>query len=421
MGEGFAVKPEHVAGYGVLVLDVRDQVDTIKEHIAEHGSAQNGYEGAVMELIKPAVDDYAEAASNRYSSYCHLLESCSQELTRAAWDYSGAEENEYKRFKDDGSSNPGRPQQLDGYEDFEDAESYPAETDPSTDLKAPKIKDPDIKSKVEEVGGILYGIDWVLRQVFDFSPVEAITDPIAGNWNALKASGEVLGESGDATEESLANLTGDSLKKLDEHWDGGAAQEFDIYIADLAAGVSSEGPLNRIIGSAYETFSDQIEKVAEFIVTKLKEKVDQIASKVATGWIPGVGWARVIEFIWECWDTFAAAKEMVENLLELAEALKELIEAAIDPFKKGQIEGVEQLGEAAKDIAVAADKFIEKYAEVTGAEKSGEQSAEDREKILKDLEEAHEFSKDFDDMHDSDFVRLPEDEYSVGEDAERDG
>jgi uncharacterized protein YukE len=161
--------------------------------------------------------------------------------------------------------------------------------------------------------------------------VAAITEPISGNWNSLKASGEALTKAGDALDESLANLT-KSLPQLDATWNGGAAQDFTSYVHRSVEAANQEPALNRIIGGVYDLVADQIEKVAKFIVERLKQVVDGILSRLATGWIPVVGQLRALDFIREAVQVFIKAKEMVDKAIELKDRAIELIEIAKDPI-----------------------------------------------------------------------------------------
>ncbi|MQA08459.1 MAG: hypothetical protein GEU98_07885 [Pseudonocardiaceae bacterium] len=352
MAEGFHAVPEQIAGYGVLVDTVSKQLSGIQQYVAENAKAGPGFDGLVMSLIKAPVDTYALETSKRILSHGNHLVDTGTELKRTAWDYSGADKSAYQIFADDGISNPNVPPQVTGYKDFPDPVSYPAGSDPAAALKPPEIAEADIQSKVDEVGGSLKVIDWAVSQVTGWSPVEAITEPISGNWNSLKASGEALKNAGTALEESLDNLT-KALPTLDPHWNGGAAQDFHGYITKLVNGAGQEGPLNRIVGGVYDLVADQIEKVAQFVVDKLKHVVDQILEKLATGWIPFIGWARLIDFIKECVGIFQQAREMVNTVQELVENAKQLIEIAQDPVGAAQ----EAIEEKLQPIEEQVDRY----------------------------------------------------------------
>ncbi|TCP57452.1 hypothetical protein EV191_1011407 [Tamaricihabitans halophyticus] len=352
MGENFHAEPEHIAGYGVLVGDVSGQLSTIQTYVGEHASAKSGFDGLIMSALKPLVDTYASETAKRILGHGNNLHDTSEELTRAAWDYSGADKSNYQIFADDGMSNPNVPPRVEGYKDFPGPAPYPPASDPAADLKPPDIAEADIKSMVDEVGGSLKAIDWVVSTVTGWSPVEAITEPISGNWNALTGAGDALKSAGTALEESLDNLT-KALSGLDSHWNGGAAQEFNTYITTMVNGAGQEGPLNRLVGGVYGLVAQQIEKAAQYVVSTLKSVVDQIGQRVATSWIPGYGQYKLIQFIKNVVDIFIEAKALVDEVNAMVDQVKGLLEMAQDPV--GAIQG--KIEEKIKPIEEKIDQY----------------------------------------------------------------
>lgn len=357
MAEGFTVHPPAVAGYGILCRAVYDQLGTEHNFISEHGRAKEGFDG-LMSMLRGPVDAYAATATDRLIGHATNLLNTSEELKRAAWMYTGAEESTYTSFTEIEPERPGRPRerQVNGYKDFPNPEPFGVGSDPAKDLSAPDIAAADIKGMVDEVGGSLKVIDWVVSLVTGWSPVTAITEPVSGNWNSLRASGEALTKAGDALDASLSNLT-KGLPQLDATWNGGAAQDFTSYVTRLAEAADQEAPLNRIVGGVYKLLADQIEKVAKFIVERLKHVVDQILSRLATSWIPIVGQLRAIDFVREAIDVFLRAKEMVDKALEMKDRAIELIEIAKDPV--GHVNS--RIEEKLKPIEEKVEEKVEQY------------------------------------------------------------
>lgn len=327
MSEGFDVRESAVAGYGVLCEEIHHQLVTEFSFIGAHAGAQEGFRG-VLAVLKGPVDAYAAAACSRLSRHASVLDHTSTELKRTAWAYTGADESAYKRFGGD----PGQP--TTSYQDFPNPDHYRV-TDPTGALTPPDISAPDIAAKVDEVGGALNVIDDVVSFVTGWSPVAAIVEPISGNWNALDAAGGALVDAGNALDESLANLTG-GLKQLDSKWDGGASQAFDSYMAKLVEGTDQEAPLNRIVGQVYQVAAAQVEKVADFVVSKLKWAVDLIGERLKTAWIPFYGQYKAIRAVEECIDVFNEAKAMVETLEKVINRVLSIIEFAKDPIGRTQ-------------------------------------------------------------------------------------
>ncbi|TDP97127.1 hypothetical protein [Labedaea rhizosphaerae] len=332
MGESFSVKPEYVAGYGKLVKTVGiDQVAKIGGFGRDHARSDGGFTG-LMELIKDPVDTYADKLGDRFYSRGLNAAYTGDELNRAAWAYTGADKYSYTEFNDVNGA-------LTGYRDFEHPAAFPAGTDPTAGLHAPAQQDADIRALLDDVGGTINAVDDVINFVTGWSPVSEIVEPLSGKWTALTQKGEVLALCGDAAETASDNLTS-ALPRLDEHWDGGAAQEFTAYLGHLTDAISYEGPLNRTVGEIYKSVATEIEKVAKFMVEVLGKAVDKIKDAVASAWIPLWGEYKAYKTVREVIDIIQKAKKLVDELRTAIEEVKTVVEFAKDPkgFAEGKLE-----------------------------------------------------------------------------------
>lgn len=380
MGEGFKADPDHVAGYGVLVDKVADQVAELSTFV-RHAEAGEGFTG-LMEMIKKPVDAYATAARDRMDERFDRLSGTSTELTRAAWMYSGAEEDAYTEL----SMNASGPEEV--IKDYSDPASYDVAKDATGKLELPKDEDADILGLLDDVGGSINFIDDAVSTLTGWSPVSQLVEPMSGNWTSLSNAGEVLRRAGDASEDVANNLT-EPLSKLDPHWNGGAANEFNDYTTDLAKAIAIEGPLNRIVGDVYEVVAKEIEKCAEWMVTTLKKAVDKVTQAVGTSWIPGIGWVKVGEAVYTAIEVFQQAKQMVNDLKDVVEQVQTVADFAREPG-----------GTTAKDLE-QVKKLEDEIEKVQKGAEVGDDLAE-----LSDT---------------SPWEDEPDDDYSVGDDPERDG
>lgn len=351
MSEGFDVSSPAVAGYGVLCEKVREQLRTEVVFIAAHGGATSGFTG-VLGLLKEPVDAYADAASRRLNKGAFSLEETALELKRAAWAYSGADKESYERFD---HAYPTSVEPKPTYKDFPDAEHFGV-VDPTGALTPPDIAEPDIRAKVDEVGGALNAIDDAVDFVTGWSPVTAITEPISGNWNALDAAGQALISAGDALDSSLANLT-DGLGRLDAQWDGGAAQSFTGYLGRLVEGTDQEAAVNRLVGQVYRAVATRIEQVADFVVSKLKQAIDLIGERLATALIPFYGWYKLIEAVRTVKHIFDEAKALVDSIDKLVGRVQSIIEFAKDPVGQTEKAGQQWLEDKLAPIRHRVDEY----------------------------------------------------------------
>lgn len=377
MTEGFDVDPDYVAAFGDAAGNMSEMLYALGVYAQENACARGGFDG-LMSTIKPAVDEYAVDAGSRIKKHTYDLYDTALNLRKAAWMYSGADKDSYLRIRSESEATD--PRRGPGFGPNSGATpmgpygatypayystpiSYPVGMGLVVSLDAPDIEPADLQAKVKEVGGVLYGIDWLSEQAFGFSPVEAITTPISGNWNSLKASGKALENTGDTLEKALNNLS-EPLSDLNSHWDGGAAQSFFDYMHRFIEGVGQGAPLDRLVGAAYDLLAAQFEKVAHFIVSTLGTVADKLAKKALTFWIPVYGQAKAIQFLSQAWDIFWSAKDTVDRLQAAVDNAHRIIEMAKNPDsalqKSTQLQGrlgqmADSIGKVKTGVNVAAD------------------------------------------------------------------
>jgi uncharacterized protein YukE len=333
MAEGFKANPDHIAGYGVMMQDAGMDLSSVAGHANYQARSDEGFTG-LMSLIKEPVDAYAYATYNRIYPKHLLLTRSADSLNQAAWMYSGAEESAYTKYTKSLSG-----ETYTEYKDFPNPVSYPPAEDPVAGLNAPERESADIRGILDEVGGLINGIDDAVAFITGWSPVSALVEPMSGNWTRLERAGEVLKQVGDGAEKVAKNLT-TGLSTLDPNWNGGAAQSFTDYVNNLSKAIDMEGPLNRIVAGVYKLVAQQIEKVATWMVNVLKRAVDKIVEAAASAWIPGFGWVKVIDAVKTAIDVFNEAMTMIEELQQVVDNVKMVIDLAKDPvgFAQGKIE-----------------------------------------------------------------------------------
>jgi hypothetical protein len=355
MSEGFEVKEPYVAGYGVLTLHVAEQFTAISRYVQDNASARDGFDG-LMSTVREPVNGYASKTASRLTSIGSLLYNTSEELTRTAWVYTGTERANYEVFSDTSHEKPNQKPQVVGYKDFPNPVAFPIPALVRDDLKPVDIAPADIKKHVDEVGGALQGINDAVAALTGWYPVDAIVEPMSGNWNALKGAGEALTNAGNAVDEALSNLTG-SLGQLDANWNGAAAQSFMDYIGKLVAGAGEEAPLNRIVGGVYNVLAKEIEHVAGWIVQKLKQAVDTVAQAAATSWVPFYGWAKVADAVHDAIKIIDEAKNIIHDIENVMNTVRSILDIAQDPVGALQDAGQAKLEQKLAPIKEKIDQY----------------------------------------------------------------
>lgn len=310
-----------------------------------------------------------------------LLRFIELQVPTAAWVYSGADESAYQTFD---HLTPGV---VTGYKDFPSPIPYSAGDEPK--LEAPPHEEADIRGLLDEVGGLINGVDDAIAFLTGWSPVSALVEPMSGNWTELSRAGAVLTQAGDGAEVVAGNLSS-KLSTLDANWDSVAAMAFQDYAMKIVNAVEIEGPLNRIVGHVYVAVAGEVQKVAEFMVSPLKTAVDKIVQAAASAWIPGAGWIKIIDAVRAAITIIEEGKALIDSMNTLIDQVQTVVEAAQDPV--GFIEG-----------------------------KVEEQLAPIKEKLEK-VETGVEIASDVADLSDADALSdVPEEKYSVGDKPRRPG
>lgn len=332
----FHVEEGHVAGFGAMTEELHGQMLSCLVHVHE-ARPGSGYDGLMSALVGP-MSTYCDGVFDRVSPLSALIGGMRDVLTVTAWDYHGTDQSVYEEVRE--LPPPALPgDTVTVVRDFPHAVAYSAGAVPALDV--PDHEEADIQGLIDDVGGSINVIDWVVREVTGWSPVEAIVEPLAGNYAELERAATVLEQFGTGFEQVADNLT-TPLSRLSQHWQGGAASSFEDYTSRLGAAVAIEGPMNRLVAYVLKEVAGEFERVAEFMVTTLKSAVDKVATSVATGWIPFVGWYKAYKTVREVIDIFNEAKALVESLQETIEQVQAVIEAVQDPvgFVQGQAEEI---------------------------------------------------------------------------------
>jgi hypothetical protein len=335
MAEQFSVKEGYVVGYGRLAQEVAGQLSSVIDHVGE-ARPTTGYDG-LMSVLSGPMSTYCDLTAQRISGRGVLLRDLPDELNVLAWRYYTTDVDQYTTYYT-------RQKQIGPDEfipittavvkPFPNPHPFSPGTEPS--LEVPGHEDPDIQGLIDEVGGSINAIDWAVSHVTGWSPVEAIVQPLSGNWTELERASEVLTQVGDGVQQVADNLRS-QLGTLGTAWDGGAAIAFETWMESLIEALEIEGPINRLVGQVLPPLAGEFEKAAEFMVSTLKTAVDKIATTIATGWVPFLGWYKVYDTVKTVIHVFDEAKTLIDSLSDTIETAQAVIEAAQDPL--GFVEG----------------------------------------------------------------------------------
>jgi HEPN domain-containing protein len=312
MAEGLSVEPHWVSGYGILLTAESTNIRDIHGYTgANAGPHTPAYTGLLSSLETP-VNMYTNGLLGRLSTRLANTSRTGTELQRAAWEYLDKEDENTRTFQGE----------LEVDAD-EDAEEFSASAPDLPDLDVPE---PDYSDLFHEVSSLVGGIDWFLAEQLGWSPYRDVITQLAGNWKALDVEGDALIAIGDATDGVTASIA-DGWSKLDEHWNGGAAQNCGSYISALTGILGMEGPLNRTVGDLYKLIAAEAEAAVLEVARSLKLPTEDIAIEFGAYGVCAVD-PPSEDALETAKDILAQAKYLYEYAQNLVNAITNIIDTA---------------------------------------------------------------------------------------------
>lgn len=349
MIEGFEADPVEVAGMGVLAGEIGRQTLASYRYINEHAGFSDAIAGQILQRLAPFIARYQDSTRARH---VHLSAGCTyigDELRKASWLYDDQEKRNYEALNahtdllpipltEPGTADTPAVGLVDRYDSAVDygmpsGIHYPA-PNPAID---------DTREAIDEAAGWLGEVDRTIFELTDWSPLNEAIAPLSGNWNEIRRLGEAFDIAGTAMEAAAESLEG-GVRRVDDYWNGLAAQSFSEYSARQIAAMYWEGPCGRTIHALSEAIADQIRIGVQTVVRKLADMLEaevdlgsgRSAMKVALKKLPVVGTAwqvsSIIEIIWKTMDL---TMDLIRKIEEVIEQFGQFLDAITDP--EGQI------------------------------------------------------------------------------------
>lgn len=189
------------------------------------------------------------------------------------------------------------------------------------------------------MSGWLGEVDRSIFELSGWSPLNEATIPVTGNWNEIRRLGEAFKIAGNAMEAAAETLES-GVKRVDEYWDGLAAQSFSEYSARQVAAMYWEGPCGRTVHAVSEMIAEQVRNAVQTaILTMVKMLEAEVAlgsgrdaMKFALKKVPvaGTAWQleRIVEIIWKAMDL---TMDLVSKIEEVVDDFGQFLDAITDP------------------------------------------------------------------------------------------
>lgn len=383
MAESFSCRPDELGGFSNMFADLGNVMVGVNQYIHDFVRPTDRYTG-VLEIIAPVSHRLADVSRDVLGGRASTAALTSQELNITAWQYWQAEDANARAFG--AGAMEGAP--------FEGSVQYQMGNDPREQYaNAPEsgLSNPD--EVAGQIDGLFSTFVDIAEFVADVNVVRDILGRLIGDWQALDKAGHALVNAGNALsrcDEELQN----GLKRLDPHWNGGAAQAFTEFHSRYTHAIRDQGAAYRILGEIYKAAAVGLSKLAEKTVEKLNEIMNDIfgkgfwsvAGKVARKFIPIYGQAELIAKVVKAIDVIVNVIGKLKDAAEaLFNAMRDGVHSIVDhiatALASGGAPSGAELGQVGK-VADAAKKFHDAQGKVAELE---EKYNETRDRVEKGI------------------------------------
>ncbi|WP_230620988.1 MULTISPECIES: hypothetical protein [Nocardiaceae] len=305
--------------------------------------------GQILQRLAPSIALYQE---NTRSRHVHLSANCTyigDELRKAAWLYHDAEKETYDQLNAHTDLVPVPVPQLGNsktaavgnVDDYVNAADYGHPDGIDYPPANPAVD--DTREVIQAAAGWLGDVDETIFELTTWSPLTEVTTPLSGNWNEIRRAGEAFDIAGSAMEAAAASLER-GVRRVDDYWDGQAAQAFTEYSGRQIAAMYWEGSCGRTIHAISEAIAEEIREGVQTVVRKFAEMLEaevdlgsgSAAMKVALKKVPVLGTAWQLGAIVDILrQTMDLTMDLVRRIEELVDQFGLFLDAIIDP--EGQV------------------------------------------------------------------------------------
>lgn len=179
-----------------------------------------------------------------------------------------------------------------------------------------------------------------------------LAEKIGGDIVGASSQGSSLGAVGRSVQAVATNVESGS-QAISQTWQGGASQ------AALQQAVEWVGELNSQAGKLMQMGLNMFQvcrnawQVAQSVVQCIKSAVQTVSSALATLSIPGVGWARVVQAIWQAFQALMKAFKVIKQFISLVKTLAQYVEAIKTYFDTGRLPESDASGPTSTGTPVA--------------------------------------------------------------------
>ncbi len=241
---------QEIAGLGKLADQIGLQTRASARYINDHAGLSDTLPGQILQRLAPFIANYQEYTRTRHA---HLADNCTyigDELQKSAWLYDDQEKKNYDALNAHtdllgpalNATGSSETPAVGVVQEYVHSADYGSPS--GIDYPPPDPAIDDIRDSIDEAAGWLGEVDQAIFELTEWSPLNAATIPITGNWNEIRRLGQAFETAGNAMESAATSFDA-GVRRADDYWDGLAAQSFSEYANRQLDAMYWEGPCGR--------------------------------------------------------------------------------------------------------------------------------------------------------------------------------
>jgi uncharacterized protein YukE len=206
--------------------------------------------------------------------------------------------------------------------DYADAE------DPTTSLNDTETLDGGLKIEdaIKDAGVQVQVVNWIWEQVVGDDLVHSLITPITGDFEKISVTGKQW-ENICGALQAVRNNLNTGLDELGPHWDGDAAQSFELLIRTMwTVAIEADAQAAKLVGTAFEKVAEASKKACELALKLIKKLINKLLEAIALMPIPIVGWARAVKMVIDAIEIYNAVMQIINGIKDIIEGCQTVVD-----------------------------------------------------------------------------------------------
>jgi len=210
--------------------------------------------------------------------------------------------------------------------------AYADVEDPSVALRAAAEDRPGrqtTRELIEKAGWKIQGVNWIYEQVTGENLVESLISPLLGDFEKIDANANAWDQVAKALD-SVRHNVGAGVEQLGPHWEGDAAQAFELRMSTMwVLAIEADSQVARIIGNKFQSMASTCRTATGLALTLLDKLVTKLMEAVLMAPIPVVGWGRAVWMVYDAIQIVDAIRKIILSIQTIIEGVRGMVDGIV--------------------------------------------------------------------------------------------